>query len=100
MPKETSLPVQVKQEISKEELAILIDEFVKEAYYGSLDQGLQKYEKLLEISNNSSFFTAENIIDNTLEDKLTSIENKILNEGDTLLKSNLFQEKGVTEYEI
>lgn len=100
VPKETSLPVQVKQEISKEELAILIDEFVKEAYYGSLDQGLQKYEKLLEISNNSSFFTAENIIDNTLEDKLTSIENKILNEGDTLLKSNLFQEKGVTEYEI
>jgi hypothetical protein len=65
-----------------------------------LDQGLQKYEKLLEISNNSSFFTAENIIDNTLEDKLTSIENKILNEGDTLLKSNLFQEKGITEYEI
>lgn len=84
----------------KEEIWILMDEFMEHIWSWSLEEALQTYEKIIVISDRSPYFTAKDSIEVKQIYELDSLRSKITSENDSINKSKLLLDEGILLYDI
>lgn len=84
----------------KEEIWILMDEFMQYLWSGSLEEALQTYEKVIVVSDRSPYFTAKDSIEVNQIHELDSLRSKITSEIDPINKSKLLLDEGILLYDI